>query len=80
VAPPPALHRAPARQMRAAWPWAIVYRTRPTLACPYKIGHILFVLSTATTMGIAPKFIVACAEEGGKEAEGGRGWNQSRRR
>jgi hypothetical protein len=56
-----------------------VYRTLPTLACPYKIGHILFLLSAVTAMGIAPKFIAACAEEGGKGGEGGRGWNQSRR-
>jgi hypothetical protein len=56
----PAPHRAPARQMRAAWPWArtpmisAVHRTRPTLACPYKIGLILFLLSAVAAMGESP--------------------------
>jgi hypothetical protein len=60
AAPLPAPHRAPARQMRATWPWArmamisTVHRTRPTLACPYKIGLTLFLLSTVAAMGESP--------------------------
>jgi hypothetical protein len=84
AAPLPAPHRAPARQMRAVWPWArtpmisAVYRSRPTLACPYKIGLTIFLLSVVAAMGRKPQFVAACAEEGGKGGEGGRGWNRSR--
>jgi hypothetical protein len=55
----------PARQMRAAWPWArtpmisAVYRTRPTLACPYKIGLTLFLLFAVAAMGRIPHTSVA---------------------
>jgi hypothetical protein len=31
-----------------------VHRTRPTLACPYKIGLILFLLSAVAAMGESP--------------------------
>jgi hypothetical protein len=56
---PPCPASRPARQMRAAWPWArtpmitAVYCTRPTLACPYKIGLTLF-LQTAAAHGKIP--------------------------